>query len=261
MRCGVGHCGHCQLGPTLICRDGPVYAYATAAPWLAGAGAVSGAKPKLAVWKFASCDGCQLTLLDCEDELLALAGAGGDRLLPRGVERRRSRGRTTSRSSRARSRRRTTRSGSSEVRARLEGARHDRRLRDRGRHPGAAQLRRRRGVHAPSSTPRPSTSRRSPPRRRSRRTCRSTSSCAAARSTSASCSRSITAFLPAAGRASRPRASASSASGAARSASWSPTGRPASARSRTPAAARSARPTTAAATAASARWRRRTPSR
>ena len=31
-------------------------------------------KPKLAVWKFASCDGCQLTLLDCEDELLAIAG-------------------------------------------------------------------------------------------------------------------------------------------------------------------------------------------
>ena len=32
-------------------------------------------RPKLAVWKLASCDGCQLTLLDCEDELLALAGA------------------------------------------------------------------------------------------------------------------------------------------------------------------------------------------
>jgi sulfhydrogenase subunit delta len=32
------------------------------------------AKPTLAVWKFASCDGCQLSLLDCEDELLALAG-------------------------------------------------------------------------------------------------------------------------------------------------------------------------------------------
>ena len=31
-------------------------------------------RPKLAVWKFASCDGCQLTLLDCEDELLGLAG-------------------------------------------------------------------------------------------------------------------------------------------------------------------------------------------
>ena len=31
--------------------------------------------PTLAVWKFASCDGCQLTLLNCEDELLPLAGA------------------------------------------------------------------------------------------------------------------------------------------------------------------------------------------
>ncbi len=31
-------------------------------------------KLKLAVWKFASCDGCQLSLLDCEDELLAIAG-------------------------------------------------------------------------------------------------------------------------------------------------------------------------------------------
>jgi sulfhydrogenase subunit delta len=30
---------------------------------------------KLAVWKFASCDGCQLSLLDLEDHLLALAGA------------------------------------------------------------------------------------------------------------------------------------------------------------------------------------------
>lgn len=33
------------------------------------------AAPTLAVWKFASCDGCQLSLLDCEDELLAVAGA------------------------------------------------------------------------------------------------------------------------------------------------------------------------------------------
>jgi sulfhydrogenase subunit delta len=32
-------------------------------------------RPKLAVWKFSSCDGCQLTLLDCEDELLAVAEA------------------------------------------------------------------------------------------------------------------------------------------------------------------------------------------
>jgi sulfhydrogenase subunit delta len=32
-------------------------------------------KPKLAVWKFASCDGCQLSILDCEDELLNIANA------------------------------------------------------------------------------------------------------------------------------------------------------------------------------------------
>jgi len=32
-------------------------------------------KPKLGVFKFASCDGCQLSLLDAEDELLAVAGA------------------------------------------------------------------------------------------------------------------------------------------------------------------------------------------
>ncbi|MDN4479692.1 hypothetical protein [Demequina muriae] len=35
----------------------------------------SAARPKLAVWKFASCDGCQLSLLNCEDELLSIAGA------------------------------------------------------------------------------------------------------------------------------------------------------------------------------------------
>ncbi len=33
---------------------------------------VSNSKPRLAVWKFSSCDGCQLSLLDCENELLAL---------------------------------------------------------------------------------------------------------------------------------------------------------------------------------------------
>ena len=32
-------------------------------------------KPKIAVFKFASCDGCQLSLLDAEDELLEVVGA------------------------------------------------------------------------------------------------------------------------------------------------------------------------------------------
>ncbi len=28
MKCGIGLCGHCQLGPILVCRDGPVVGYA-----------------------------------------------------------------------------------------------------------------------------------------------------------------------------------------------------------------------------------------
>jgi len=32
MRCGAALCGHCQLGPLLLCRDGPVVSYAAAAP-------------------------------------------------------------------------------------------------------------------------------------------------------------------------------------------------------------------------------------
>jgi NAD(P)H-flavin reductase len=35
MQCGIGHCGHCQLGPTLVCRDGPVYPWSALAPWIA----------------------------------------------------------------------------------------------------------------------------------------------------------------------------------------------------------------------------------
>jgi NAD(P)H-flavin reductase len=35
MKCAVGHCGHCQLGPTFICRDGPVFSYARMRPLLA----------------------------------------------------------------------------------------------------------------------------------------------------------------------------------------------------------------------------------
>lgn len=35
MQCGIGWCGHCQLGPLLLCRDGPVVGYDVAAPLLA----------------------------------------------------------------------------------------------------------------------------------------------------------------------------------------------------------------------------------
>ena len=35
MHCGIGHCGHCQLGGCLICRDGPVFPWPRVAPLLA----------------------------------------------------------------------------------------------------------------------------------------------------------------------------------------------------------------------------------
>jgi NAD(P)H-flavin reductase len=34
MKCAVGRCGHCQFGPTFICRDGPVFAYSAVERWL-----------------------------------------------------------------------------------------------------------------------------------------------------------------------------------------------------------------------------------
>lgn len=34
MQCGIGSCGHCQLGPLLLCRDGPVVGYDVAEPLL-----------------------------------------------------------------------------------------------------------------------------------------------------------------------------------------------------------------------------------
>jgi anaerobic sulfite reductase subunit B len=34
MRCATGHCGHCQLGPLLLCRDGPVVTWERAEPLL-----------------------------------------------------------------------------------------------------------------------------------------------------------------------------------------------------------------------------------
>ncbi len=27
MKCGIGLCGHCQIGPTFVCKNGPVYSY------------------------------------------------------------------------------------------------------------------------------------------------------------------------------------------------------------------------------------------
>lgn len=35
MQCGTGFCGHCQLGPYFICKDGPVFSYSQLKKWLA----------------------------------------------------------------------------------------------------------------------------------------------------------------------------------------------------------------------------------
>jgi NAD(P)H-flavin reductase len=35
MKCAVGHCGHCQLAQTFICKDGPVFPYSVMAPLMA----------------------------------------------------------------------------------------------------------------------------------------------------------------------------------------------------------------------------------
>jgi NAD(P)H-flavin reductase len=34
MNCAIGLCGHCQFGPTFICKDGPVFRYDRIAPFL-----------------------------------------------------------------------------------------------------------------------------------------------------------------------------------------------------------------------------------
>ena len=35
MQCGIGLCGHCQLGPVFVCKDGPVFDWATMKPLMA----------------------------------------------------------------------------------------------------------------------------------------------------------------------------------------------------------------------------------
>ncbi len=34
MKCGMGFCGHCQLGPAFVCKDGPVFTYQQMEPFL-----------------------------------------------------------------------------------------------------------------------------------------------------------------------------------------------------------------------------------
>ena len=91
----------------------------------------------------AASSACSTSRTSC----LALAGADRGRLLPGGDARRRSRAPTTSRWSRARSPPPQDAERIQEVRRQVAAPGDDRRLRDLGRDPGAAELRRRRGLH------------------------------------------------------------------------------------------------------------------
>jgi NAD(P)H-flavin reductase len=33
MKCGFGSCGHCQLGPYFVCKDGPIFTYQQLQPY------------------------------------------------------------------------------------------------------------------------------------------------------------------------------------------------------------------------------------
>ena len=112
MHCGVGWCGHCQLGPLLVCRDGPVVGYDRAAPLMSGAGAV--------MRRQADAGGVEVRLLrrlPAHAARLRGRAAGARRAGRRSrtswrPPARFSRARTTCPWSRARSPRRTTSSGS-----------------------------------------------------------------------------------------------------------------------------------------------------
>ena len=150
-------------------------------------------KPSLAVWKLASCDGCQLTLLDCEDELLTLPGVvsiahfleASSAVQPGPYDISLVEGSITT----ARDAERIRRSG----RSRGSWSRSGPVPRPgESRHCGTSAMSR---SSPPRSTPAPNTSTPWPPPPRSRRTYPSTSSCAAARSTAGQLLEVLTAFL------------------------------------------------------------------
>ncbi len=79
MQCAVGFCVIVSWDRHLSARMGQYSAYDKARELMQVKEWVMNKKPRLAVVKFASCDGCQLTLLDAEDELLAVCGPGAYR--------------------------------------------------------------------------------------------------------------------------------------------------------------------------------------
>ncbi len=89
MRCGVALCGHCQLGPLLLCRDGPVVSYAEAAPLAGLKGAVMTRRRQAQAGRVEA--GVLRRLPAHPARLRGRAARGGrrrrDRALHRGIER------------------------------------------------------------------------------------------------------------------------------------------------------------------------------
>ena len=94
MECGIGLCGHCQMGKFFVCGTARSSRSPSSATPSAGRGSdacrqsrpviARASRPRVGVIKFASCDGCQLTVLDLEDHLLDRRRAVRHRRVPRG---------------------------------------------------------------------------------------------------------------------------------------------------------------------------------
>ncbi len=267
MACGVGTCGHCQLGPFFVCRDGPVFSQAELGTRVRSGGTVMTAplpvehehqSPRAAAATAAAHRRRQVRLVRRlpADPARPRGRAAGDRREGRHRRVRRGHLAALGRPVRRPVRRgldQRPRAGRRDHQAPggHQDAGDDRRVRHGRRHPGDPQLVRPRGDPArglPGAALRRvagDIAARSPT------TWRSMPSFAAAPSHRPSCASSSSRWSPAGARSCPTRPSASSASDAAWCAWPSPAASPASARSRRPAAARSARPTAAAATAAS----------
>ena len=159
MKCGVGLCGHCQLGPLLLCRDGPVVDYDVRAGSAGRPGAVimthgrlaaraarrspSGSSPPAT----AASSRCWTARTNCWRSPARCGSRTSSRrrrsVLPGPYDVSLVEGSITTADDVERIRR-----GPRAV----QGPGHDRRVRHRRRYPGAAQLRRRRGVQRRSST-------------------------------------------------------------------------------------------------------------
>ena len=158
MECGIGLCGHCQTGRLLRLQGRPGLPPQRARRHLRPGGHLMAStgkavRPRVAVAKFASCDGCQLTLLDLEEHLLEIVESVRHRRVPRGdvaplarPVRHRLRGGLHQRPGAPGPDQGSAQAG--------PGPGHDRSLRHGRRHPGVAQLGRsrrlpRRGLRAP----------------------------------------------------------------------------------------------------------------